>query len=98
MKVSREEAAENREKILASAAKLFRERGIDGVSLVDIMKAAGLTHGGFYGQFKSKEDLVAQAFARAISNKRQAWMQVVEQAEGNPFKALADTYLHEQHR
>jgi TetR/AcrR family transcriptional repressor of nem operon len=98
MKVSREQAAENREKIITAASKLFREHGIDGVSVVDIMKAAGLTHGGFYGHFASKEDLVAQATARAVSNKRQAWMRVIEQSKGNPFKALADTYLTSRHR
>ena len=98
MKVSREQAAENRERILSVAARLFRERGIDGVSLNDIMKAAGLTHGGFYGHFKSKEDLVAQASALAISNRRQAWMRTVEEANGNPFKALSSAYLTKQHR
>ena len=66
MKVSRIQAAENRERILDVATMLFRERGIDGIGVADLMKAAGLTHGGFYGHFKSKEDLVAQACARAV--------------------------------
>ena len=66
MRVSRLQAAENRERILEVATRLFRERGIDGIGLDDLMKAAGLTHGGFYGHFKSKEDLVAQACARAV--------------------------------
>jgi TetR/AcrR family transcriptional regulator, transcriptional repressor for nem operon len=98
MKVSWEQMAETRERILAAAGKLFPDHGIDGVSVADIMKAAGLTHGGFYRHFESKEDLVAQACARAISNKRQSWMQTVEQAKGSPFKALADTYLTPKHR
>jgi TetR/AcrR family transcriptional regulator, transcriptional repressor for nem operon len=70
MRVSRAQAAENRERILEVATKLFRERGIDGIGVADLMKSAGLTHGGFYGHFKSKEDLVAQACARAVAKMR----------------------------
>lgn len=66
MKVSREHAAENREKILSTAARLFREKGFDGIGIGDLMKSAGLTHGGFYGHFSSKEDLIAQACDRAV--------------------------------
>ncbi len=98
MKVSRIQTAENRERILDAATKLFRERGIDGIGVDDLMKAAGLTHGGFYGHFKSKEDLVAQACARAVSRMRQNWVNVVEQATGDPLEALADTYLTAKHR
>ena len=61
MRVSREEAAQNRERIIEVAAKMFRERGFDGIGVADLMKSAGLTHGGFYGHFASKEDLMAQA-------------------------------------
>ena len=98
MRVSRLQAAENRERILEVATRLFRERGIDGIGLDDIMKAAGLTHGGFYGHFKSKEDLVAQACARAVSRMRQNWTNVVEQSTGDPLEALAGTYLTPKHR
>ena len=98
MKVSRIQAAENRERILDVATKLFRERGIDGIGVDDLMKAAGLTHGGFYCHFKSKEDLVAQACARAVSRMRQNWTNVVDQATGDPLEALADTYLTAKHR
>lgn len=66
MKVSREQVAENRRLILDASARLFRERGIDGVTVAEIMGAAGLTHGAFYGHFASKEDLVAQACAHAL--------------------------------
>ena len=59
MRVTREQAAANREKILDVAGRLFRERGFDGIGLADIMKRAGLTHGGFYGHFASKDDLAA---------------------------------------
>ncbi len=67
MRVSREKFAENRERILDAAARLFREKGYDGVGVADIMKAAGLTHGGFYGHFASKDDLIAQASSRAAA-------------------------------
>ena len=49
-----------------AAAQLFRERGFEGIGLADLMKEAGLTHGGFYGHFSSKEDLIAEASARAF--------------------------------
>ena len=51
MKVSREKAAENRERVIEAAAALFRAKGFDGIGVADIMKAADLTHGGFYGHF-----------------------------------------------
>jgi TetR/AcrR family transcriptional regulator, transcriptional repressor for nem operon len=98
MKVSRIQAAENRERILDVATKLFRERGIDGIGVADLMQAAGLTHGGFYGHFKSKEDLVAQACARAVTRMRQNWTNVIDQATGDPLEALAATYLTAKHR
>jgi TetR/AcrR family transcriptional repressor of nem operon len=66
MRVTREKAADNRARIVATAARLFRENGFDGVGLDTIMKEAGLTHGGFYGHFSSKEDLAAEAVARAV--------------------------------
>jgi TetR/AcrR family transcriptional regulator, transcriptional repressor for nem operon len=61
MRVSRQKAAENRERIIDAAGALFREKGFDGIGVAEIMKAAELTHGGFYGHFDSKDDLVAQA-------------------------------------
>src|SRR5271170_2772633 len=98
MKVSRIQAAENHERILDIATRLFRERGIDGIGVADLMEAAGLTHGGFYGHFESKEDLVVQACARAVSRMRQNWTTVVDQSTGDPLEALAATYLTPKHR
>ena len=98
MKVSRIQEAENHERILDVATRLFRERGIDGIGVADLMKAAGLTHGAFYGHFKSKEDLVAQACARAVLRMKQNWTNVIDQATGNPLEALAATYLTPKHR
>ena len=68
MRVSREQVAENRRAILAAAGRLFRERGVEAVSVAEVMQAAGLTHGGFYGYFDSKDELVAQAIAGALAS------------------------------
>ncbi|MEV8410591.1 TetR family transcriptional regulator [Streptomyces niveus] len=65
-RVSKEQAQENRRRIVDTASRLFREQGTDGVSVADLMKAAGLTHGGFYKHFDSKEALVDEATARAF--------------------------------
>jgi TetR/AcrR family transcriptional regulator, transcriptional repressor for nem operon len=98
MRVSRAQAEENRERILDAATRLFRERGIDGIGVADLMKSAGLTHGGFYGHFKSKDDLVAQACARAVARMRESWIRVIDQAPGDPLDAMADHYLSSKHR
>lgn len=63
MKVSREQVADNRRRILEAAGQLFREHGFEAVTVAQVMKAAGLTHGGFYGHFESKDALIAQALA-----------------------------------
>ena len=59
MRISKEETAANRAKVLAAAARLFREKGVDGIAVAELMQAAGLTHGGFYNHFESKEELAA---------------------------------------
>jgi TetR/AcrR family transcriptional regulator, transcriptional repressor for nem operon len=98
MKVSREQAAENRERIVQVAAKLFRERGFDGIGVADLMKAAGLTHGGFYGHFGSKEDLAAEASDRALKDTLQYWSSVVDKNPDEAFSTLVNRYLSEGHR
>jgi TetR/AcrR family transcriptional repressor of nem operon len=74
MRVTREKAAENRARIVTVAARLFAEKGFDAVGIDAIMEGAGLTHGGFYRHFRSKEDLAAEAMAHglAISAERMA--------------------------
>ena len=66
MRISKEDAAANRAKVLAAAARLFREKGVDGIAVAELMQAAGLTHGGFYNHFDSKEELAAAAFREAF--------------------------------
>src|ERR1043165_1837256 len=92
MRVSREQAAENRERIVQVAAKLFRERGFDGIGVADLMKAAGLTHGGFYGHFGSKDDLAAEASDRALKDILQYWSGVVDKK--TPKGRTASTHPH----
>ena len=98
MKVSREQAAHNRERIVEAAAQLFRERGFDGIGVADLMKEAGLTHGGFYGHFSSKEDLIAEASARALAGSLAQWSKLAERASGDSLSAVAGAYLSSRHR
>jgi TetR/AcrR family transcriptional regulator, transcriptional repressor for nem operon len=98
MRVSREQAALNRDRIIDAAGALFRAKGFGGVGVADIMKAADLTHGGFYGHFASKDDLVAQASKRAMGRAATNWEKVVASAPDAPFAALLKNYLSEPHR
>ncbi len=98
MRVSREQAALNRDRIIDAAGALFRAKGFGGVGVADIMKAADLTHGGFYGHFTSKDDLVAQASKRAMARAATNWERVVADAPDTPFAALLKHYLSERHR
>jgi len=98
MKVSREQAALNRERILEVAGQLFRERGFDGIGVADLMKEAGLTHGGFYGHFASKEELMAEASARALTNTFAFLSKQAERAAGDPLSTVAKSYLSSGHR
>jgi TetR/AcrR family transcriptional regulator, transcriptional repressor for nem operon len=82
--------------VLHLAGTLFRQHGFDGIGVADIMKRAGLTHGGFYGQFSSKDDLAAEACARVLGNE--GW---VERLTGTPtpsLGALIRAYLSADHR
>jgi TetR/AcrR family transcriptional repressor of nem operon len=98
MRVSREQAAANRDRIIDAAGALFRARGFDGIGVAEIMKAADLTHGGFYGHFGSKDDLVAVASKRAMTRAAAKWQGVVAAAPDKPFAALVEHYLSARHR
>ena len=69
MKTSKANVEANREKLLAAASEGFRRHGFDGVKVADVMQAAGLSHGGFYTYFGSKEDLVAQTCATSLERQ-----------------------------
>ncbi|WP_436520098.1 TetR/AcrR family transcriptional regulator [Actinoplanes sp. HUAS TT8] len=93
-RVSQAQARENRERIVTTAARLFRERGIAGVSVADVSAAAGLTHGGFYKQFESKDALVTEAIAHAFAEQASRVTGDGETAR----RAFVRTYLSKEHR
>jgi len=99
MRVSKQAAAENRQRILDAAAELFREHGIDGAGVDAITEAADLTHGAFYSQFASKEEIVAEALRLALDEAREFW---VREASGpdkrRALKKIIDGYLSPRHR
>lgn len=91
MKVTKTQARENRERIVATASTLFRERGYDGVGVADLMAAAGFTHGGFYKHFGSKADLMAEAATSGFS-------QSAANSSGVDAIAFVKEYLSRKHR
>ncbi|UVC12198.1 TetR/AcrR family transcriptional regulator (plasmid) [Rhizobium sp. TH2] len=97
MRVSRTQAEANREAVINVASRLFREHGFDGIGLKDLMKGAGLTQGGFYKQFASKDDLAAQAARRAIENATRRWSTAAA-ASSDPLAAIVAFYLSTGHR
>lgn len=97
MRVSREQAAKNREHVVDTAARLFRERGYDGIGVADLMKEAGLTHGGFYGNFASKEQLMAEACARAFDSAAERWTRLTARDGAGALAGIADAYLSRAH-
>ncbi|MEJ5143704.1 TetR/AcrR family transcriptional regulator [Gluconobacter albidus] len=89
MRVSREQMVENRARILREASRLFREQGFAAVTVADVMKAAGQTHGGFYSHFASKDDLIAATVTEALTGE------VSGMAD---LEAWTDAYLSPLHR
>jgi TetR/AcrR family transcriptional repressor of nem operon len=98
MKVTREQAAQNRERIVETAARLFREKGFGGIGVADLMKAAGLTHGGFYGHFDSKEALLGEAVGRALDGAGDGWQALMAAHADDALGAVARSYLSPAHR
>ena len=99
MRYSREHKQETHTRIVKKAAVLLREKGAHGVGVADLMKEAGLTHGGFYAHFDSREALVIEAFAYAMDRSTERWRQIAAQTP--PDKRLAmivDSYLTAIHR
>ena len=91
MRVTKAQALENREHIVKTASAIFRERGFDGVGVADLMAAAGFTHGGFYKNFGSKADLMAEASANSLA-------QSLISAEALSIKDFIDVYVSRAHR
>jgi TetR/AcrR family transcriptional regulator, transcriptional repressor for nem operon len=98
MRYSPEHKAENHEKILSMAARSFRERGGDTSGIGTVMKKVGLTKGGFYRHFESKDDLFVEAVARAIDETGRAMEAVAKSApEGQALRAIIERYLSPGH-
>jgi len=98
MRVSRTQAAENRQTVINVASRLFRERGFDGIGLKDLMKGAGLTQGAFYKQFASKEDLAVEASKRALESASGRWSDAAAAHPDDPLGAVIAFYLSGDHR
>ena len=94
MRASQADKAKSRERIVASAARLMRERGLDGASVNDVMRDAGLTHGGFYRHFPDKDGLAAAAITAAFDAFIEAPHDILG-AKG--AKTFTDVYLSELH-
>src|SRR5882757_5699290 len=88
---------DSHDRIVRVAAARFRETGVDGVGVADLMKDAGLTHGGFYRHFASRDELVAEAIERALRDGGQA-VAAVANGKPAPVAALVDAYLSTAHR
>jgi TetR/AcrR family transcriptional repressor of nem operon len=97
MRVSRAQAEENRDRVIDVASRLFRQHGFDGIGLKDLMKGAGLTQGGFYKQFASKDDLAAIASRRAMESATRRWSAAANDS-ADPLEAVMAFYLSSDHR
>jgi TetR/AcrR family transcriptional regulator, transcriptional repressor for nem operon len=99
MRYSKEHKAETHAKIVKHASSQLREKGARGIGVADLMKEAGLTHGGFYAHFKSREDLVIEAISHAMDQSTGRWRKLVEDKPADERLAmLVDAYLTTQHR
>lgn len=92
MRVSKVQAQENRQRILTEAARLFRERGIDGVGVDALTQAAGFSHGSLYSQFGSKEKLTAEALAHALQGN------AAKLGQAKDLDTYVSRYLSKTHR
>jgi len=99
MRYSREHKQETHDRIVKKASVRLREKGAHGIGVADLMKEAGLTHGGFYAHFDSREALVIEAFAYAMDRSMEHWRKIT--GEASPEKRLAliaEAYLSALHR
>ena len=91
VKITKEQARANRQHVVETASRLFREHGYDGVGVASLMAAAGFTHGGFYKQFGSKADLIAEAAKVGLK-------ETAEKTKGSPPGDFLRKYLSREHR
>ena len=100
MRLTREQAEQNRRLIVETASRMFRLQGVETVAVADVMKESGFTHGGFYNHFKSKDDLVTEAVASAFDHAAKNLSEDIASGS-DPQKALnaiLANYLSPAHR
>jgi TetR/AcrR family transcriptional repressor of nem operon len=97
-RVSQAQARENRKRVVGIAARLFRERGVAQVSVADVMEEAGLTHGGFYKQFTSKDALAVEALAQGLAEIDHRLATIGEPGDEGGWASFLDFYLSSYHR
>jgi TetR/AcrR family transcriptional repressor of nem operon len=96
MRQSREEKARTHERILDIASRRIREQGLEGPGVAEIMAAAGMTHGGFYKHFESRDDLIAEATERAVARSDNRFAELTDDAD-DPLAAYVNWYLSAEH-
>ena len=97
-RVSQARARENRQRVVEVAARLFRERGVAQVSVADVMAGAGLTHGGFYKQFTSKDALAVEALAQGLAEIGERLATIGKPGDEGGWASFLDFYLSSYHR
>jgi len=99
MRYSREHKLETHARIVKKASVRLREKGAHGIGVADLMKDAGLTHGGFYAHFDSREALVIEAFAHAMDRSTERWRKIgLETVPEKRLATIVDSYLTPAHR
>ena len=99
MRYSKEHKTETHARIVKNASVLLREKGAEGIGVAGLMKEAGLTHGGFYAHFESRDALIGEAFAHAMDQTTRRWRKRAEQApEGLRLASVVNGYLTPSHR
>ena len=99
MRYSREHKSETHSRIVKKASVKLREKGAHGIGVADLMKDAGLTHGGFYAHFASREALVVEAFAHAMDRSTAHWRKLSEETPAEKrLSKIVNTYLAPAHR
>jgi TetR/AcrR family transcriptional regulator, transcriptional repressor for nem operon len=99
MRYSREHKQETHARIVRKASVRLREKGAHGIGVADLMKEAGLTHGGFYAHFDSREALVIEAFNYAMDRATERWRKMAEETPPEKrFAAIVESYLTALHR
>ena len=95
---SQAEKAQSRERIVTAAARQIREGGLESISIVELMREAELTHGGFYGHFPSRSALIAAALERALFDGEAASVAATSRKGSRTLKSIVNSYLSPAHR